>query len=82
MCLLKNIANEFQAGLAAYFFGLSSLSGNWHQGTVSTDIKNYIAEYAYVRNQNPLPPASSLPFQYTLPAADTMKVAYNRAPDE
>lgn len=43
---------------------------------MSTDIKNYIAQYAFVRNANPIPAGTS-----NAPPADSIKVAYNRAPD-
>jgi hypothetical protein len=71
-----SFANNIKAGLAAYFFGLSSLDRNWNQGTVSTDIKNFIAQYAYVRNMDPIPAGTP-----NAPQANSIKVAYNRAPD-
>jgi hypothetical protein len=65
-----------QSGLAAYFFGLTSLNGEWTAGSVSRQMKAYIARYAYVRISQPVPPNTQNP-----PAAANLNCIYNRAPD-
>lgn len=66
------------AGLAAYFASLPSLSGRWTTRSVSTQMKEYIVNHAYVRSNNPVP---SLHSNYPPPAPESMIVGYNRAPD-
>ena len=66
------------AGVAAYFASLPGLAGNWRTNTVATDMKAYLARYAYVRSANPV---QNLPNGYPAPAAGSIIVAYNRAPD-
>ncbi len=68
------------AGLAAYFASLPSLAGEWTPGSVSGAMKAYITRYAYRRTPNPIP--DDLPSSYTsVPPADSIIVAYNRAPE-
>lgn len=42
-------------------------------------MKSYVAKYAYVRQQNPIP--ADLPSDYPPPNPASVKVAYNRAPE-
>ncbi|KAK4543623.1 hypothetical protein LTR36_005268 [Oleoguttula mirabilis] len=68
------------AGLAAYFASLPSLQEEWPANSVSTAMKTYITRYHYQRSLTPIPP--NLPLAYDpVPAADSIKVAYNRAPE-
>ncbi|KAF2721518.1 hypothetical protein K431DRAFT_346376 [Polychaeton citri CBS 116435] len=68
------------AGLAAYFASLPSLDARWIEGQVAVQMKRYISEYAYVRSADPIPQMGSTA-QYAFPQPDTIKVAYNRAPE-
>ena len=73
-----SLAAPAVAGLAAYFASLTSLDEQWKQGSVATDMKNYIKTSAYVRSHNPVP--ANIPAAYNpRPLADSIVVAYNRA---
>jgi hypothetical protein len=76
-----SLAAPAVAGLAAYFASLPSLAGEWREGSVGTDMKRYITRYAYQRRANPLP-ANIATIYDTVPPANSIIVAYNRAPDE
>ena len=67
------------ARLAAYFASLPFLSEKWTAGSVSTQMKQYIVNSAYVRSDDPIP--ADLPSDYVRPALDSIMVAYNRAGD-
>jgi hypothetical protein len=67
------------AGLAAYFASLPILDHEWTKDHAATDMKSYIANFAYRRSANPIP---QMPPRYRpVPPADSIIVAYNRAPD-
>lgn len=71
------------AGLAAYFFSITSLASQWHAGTIAQDVKNYITSpTAHWQRQND-PIANAVPAgqPFTPPAAGSVKVAWNQALD-
>lgn len=64
------------AGLAAYFFGITSLAGKWGKGTTAKDMKNYIISLDWQRQRDPI--ASAVPEgPFVRPAAGSVKVAWN-----
>ena len=71
-------ASAAVAGLAAYFASLPSLADQWRQGTVAGDMKKYIRDHAYQRSPNPIPPNKA---EWRKVDAESIRVAYNRAPD-
>jgi hypothetical protein len=64
--------------LAAYFFSIPELRSNWHDGTVSNDIKAFMIKNSEVRNDNPFRDDDDTP-QDKRPDPSTLIVPYNLA---
>lgn len=69
------------AGLAAYFFSLPSLSGEWHAGSIAQNMKDYLVAQAWQRQDGAIDSAVPPRTPYVKPAPGSLRVAWNRAPD-
>lgn len=64
------------AGLAAYFASLESLANEFPTGNVAKSMKDYIIQYAFRRNDNPIHADAQHP-----PPPERIIVPYNQAPE-
>lgn len=62
------------AGLAAYYLGFPALSGNWNQGRVGHDMKEFLIDSAGIRTDNALDPSNP---RNQLPPQESIKVPFN-----